>query len=81
MIEWYINAERGLGRLLDYGVIGPRLGALYEWAAHELDQPGLLDLITGGSPVYAWPLTERWVWRPGRPSVAARALRRATTPR
>ncbi len=80
-IEEYIEAERGVGRLLDYGVIGPRLELLYRWAAHELQQPELLDLIRRGSPVYAWPSPDRWVWRPVRPSTAARALRRVTSPR
>ncbi len=76
----YIRMERGLGRLLDYGVIGPRLQLLYEWAARELRQPGLLDLIRNGAPVYAWPYSQRRVWRPARPSTAARLLRRLTVP-
>ncbi len=80
-IETYIESERGLGRLLDYGVIGPRLQLLYGWAARELGQPGLLGLIHAGAPVYAWPYEKRWVWRPARPSPAVRMLRRVTRPR
>ena len=80
-IETYIQSERGLGRLLDYGVIGPRLQLLYEWAARELGQPGLLGMIHDGAPVYAWPSEKRWVWRPPRLSATARMLRRLTRPR
>jgi hypothetical protein len=52
------------GRLLDYGMIGPRLQQLYEWSAHELGAPGLLDCIHDGAPTYAWPLADRAVWHP-----------------
>jgi hypothetical protein len=30
----YLSNELGFGRLLDYGVIVPRLQQLYEWSAH-----------------------------------------------
>jgi hypothetical protein len=36
----YLSNELGFGRLLDYGVIVPRLQQLYEWSAHELGAPG-----------------------------------------
>jgi hypothetical protein len=29
----YLGDELGFGRLLDYGIIGPRLQQLYEWSA------------------------------------------------
>ena len=80
-IDEYIDMERRFGRLLDYGVIGSRLQRLYEWAARELEQPALLDLIRDGSPVYAWPLAQREVWQPVHPSPAVRLLRRVTSPR
>lgn len=80
-IDQYIEGERNLGRLLDYGVIASRLQLLYEWSARELRQPGLLDLIRDGSPVYAWPFAERRVWRPRHASTGVRLLRRATSPR
>jgi hypothetical protein len=60
----YLSDELGFGRLLDYGVIVPRLQQLYEWSAHELGEPGLLDCIRGGSLTYAWPFDERGVWHP-----------------
>jgi hypothetical protein len=75
----YIGAENGLGRLLDFGVISARLQQLYTWSAGELTQPGLLELVHDGAPVYAWPLAERGVWLPERPSVGVRLLRRATS--
>ncbi|MFC6159987.1 hypothetical protein [Kribbella jiaozuonensis] len=63
-VRFYLGEELGLGRLLDYGVIVPRLQQLYEWSAHELAEPGLLDCITDGALTYAWALDDREVWRP-----------------
>src|SRR5438270_2359334 len=34
-LDVYLRGEHSLGRMLDYGVIGPRLQALYEWSASE----------------------------------------------
>lgn len=76
----YVGAENGLGRLLDYGVISARLQQLYAWTAGELVQPGLLELVHDGAPVYAWPLAERRIWLPEHPSAGVRLLRRATSP-
>jgi hypothetical protein len=45
-------------------VAAPRLQQLYEWSAHELSEPGLLDCIRGGSLIYARPFEERSVWHP-----------------
>jgi hypothetical protein len=67
-VEWYIADEQRLGRLLDYGVIVPRLQRLYEWSAEDLGEPRLLGLIRDGSPVYQWPYERREVWRAPRPS-------------
>jgi len=78
--ESYIADEQWLGRLLDYAVIVPRLQRLYEWAAGELGEPGLLDLVGEGNPVYAWPFEERHVWRSSRMPRLAGALERATGP-
>jgi hypothetical protein len=82
-LERYLRDERGVGRVLDYAVIRPRLQDLYEWSAHELAQPRLADLIRDGKPRYAWARTESHVWEktPGMPSVsrwlgAATGLRR-----
>ena len=75
----YIDDERGLGRLLDYSVIVPRLQRLYEWSALELGQPRLTELIEDGSPIYAWPLADRDVWRSSRASAAERLLRSLTS--
>ena len=41
-VDTYLDAELGFGRLMDFGVIVPRLQQLYEWSAHELEAPGLL---------------------------------------
>ena len=77
----YIAAERRLGRMLDYAVIVPRLQRLYEWSAEELLEPRLLGLVRDGSPIYAWPYEQRYVWRSPQMPFAARSLKRLTRPR
>jgi hypothetical protein len=79
-VESYIKAEHDLGRMLDYSVIAQRGQHMYEWAAEELAEPRLLELIRDGSPTYAWPYEERHVWRPPQMPLAGRILARATRP-
>ena len=76
----YVAAERNLGQVLDYGLIGPRLQQLYEWSATELDEPALLDCIRDGSPTYAWSFDDREVWNQARPSRTVRAIARILPP-
>jgi len=64
-VEAYLSDELGFGRLLDYGVIVPRLQALYEWSAQQLGAPGLLECIRDGAMTYAWPYDDRQVWIAG----------------
>jgi hypothetical protein len=80
-LEVYLVNEHGLGRTLDYGVIGPRLQALYEWSAGELALPGLRRLVRDGSPIYAWSYADRHVWKQARESLPVRVLRVATSAR
>lgn len=80
-LEQYLRTEHGLGRILDYAVIGPRLELLYRWSSEELHQPGLLELLRGGLPSYAWPAERSDVWRAPPPSFPARLLGAATSPR
>ncbi len=80
-VQRYIAAEHGLGRMLDYAVIVPRLQLLYEWSAAELGEPRLLELVRDGNPIYAWPFEERHVWRAPQMPPAARALGRVTRAR
>jgi len=77
-IERYVDAEHGLGHLLDVGMILPRARTLYEWSAHELELPELNGLIApqGPIPCYAWDPEDADVWNPA-PSRLARAARRA----
>ncbi|MEJ6548863.1 hypothetical protein PQI66_04830 [Corynebacterium sp. USCH3] len=63
-LETYTAAEHGVGRLLDVGMIIPRLQDLYSWSAAELRQPRLTDLLTDGVPSYAWPATDPGPWSP-----------------
>jgi len=80
MVEAYLADEHRLGRLLDYSVIAPRLQRVYEWSATELREPRLLELVRDGNPIYAWPFEDRHVWRSRDMPLAARILKRATTP-
>lgn len=75
-VHEYIADENPLGRMLDYGIIQPRLQRLYEWSAKELRDPGVLGLVRDGSPVDAWPFEDRHVWEPVRPTRTVRTLRR-----
>src|SRR5687768_3596042 len=80
-VEWYVADEQRLGRLLDYGVIVPRLQRLYEWSADELGEPHVLNLIRDGNPIYAWPYEKRNVWRAPHMPLPGRVLERVTRAR
>ncbi len=74
-LDTYIAAEHTVGRLLDLGVIVPRLGELYRWSADELDIPELVDLFRDGTPSYAWDADDSEPWSP-RPNRWVRVVRR-----
>jgi hypothetical protein len=82
-LEQYLRAEHGVGRILDYAVIRPRLQRLYEWSARTLGAPGLRELIDDGAPVYVWPVSERGLFerplRPARPRALPGAYLRAAS--
>ena len=78
-VDSYLSDELGFGRLLDFGVIVPRLQQLYEWSARELGAPGLRDCLRDGAMTYAWPFEERGVWQP-RTSFVLRTARRLLPP-
>jgi len=80
-VEDHLVNENPLGRTLDYGVIGSRVQALYDWSARELGIDRLRDLVRDGSPTYAWAYADRHVWRRPRESVPQRILRLATAAR
>ncbi|TWP50418.1 hypothetical protein FKR81_19770 [Lentzea tibetensis] len=79
-VERYVAIEHQLGRLLDVGVIQPRLRQVYDWSAAELGLVGVRDLLTDGVPSYAWSADDRLPWFP-RPTVLARLARRAVPAR
>jgi hypothetical protein len=79
-VDVYLVDENSLGRMLDYGVIAPRLQRLYDWSAQELGHPALRELCRDGSPTYAWPLADRQVWNPAHVPLRVRALRLAVSP-
>jgi hypothetical protein len=74
----YVNAENNLGRLLDYGVILPRLERLYDWSAQELVEPALTDLVHDGVPNYLLASEAVPLWRPVPTQPLERLLARAT---
>lgn len=78
-LSTYINAEHGIGHLLDVGMIVPRLAELYDWSATELGHDTLRGLLEGSTPAYAWDPQEADVWHP-EPSRLARAARWAVRP-
>jgi hypothetical protein len=80
-VHEYVNAENNLGRLLDYGVILPRLQSLYEWSAGELEQAALCQLVDGGLPSYAVPFAADVDWTPATSTRLVRALRGITSQR
>jgi hypothetical protein len=57
-------------RVMDYGIIAPRIPLLYRAAAEVLDEPRVVELCTDEFPVYAWPYEQRHVWRTDRSPVA-----------
>jgi hypothetical protein len=74
-VQSYLDAELRFGRLVDYGMIVPRLQQLYEWSAHELAAPGLLDLVRDGAMTYAWSFEDRGVWQPPKSLILQMAQR------
>ncbi len=78
-LDDYIVDEHTVGRLLDVGVIAPRLTELYRWSTDELRIPEVADLICDATPAYAWDPRDRKPWAP-RPTRLVRAVRRALPP-
>lgn len=73
-----LAAERRLFRAVDYGVIGTRLEALYDFAARSLGEPRVKELVRDGLPAYVWPIEEPDPWLGGETKTLARLLARAT---
>jgi hypothetical protein len=80
-VEAHLVRENRLARMMDYGVIGSRVQALYDWSARELGIGRLRELVRDGSPIYGWSYADRHVWRLARESVPVRMVRRATAAR
>lgn len=58
----YRRSEHWFGRLVDMGVIEPRLGRLYRWSATELGIPEVETLLVDGVPAYCWNPADRDDW-------------------
>lgn len=61
-VEELIEREGHLPRTLDYGLITPKIAALYEFAEASLQEPRIAELADDGAPCYAWPAASREVW-------------------
>lgn len=77
----YLAEEQRAGRFMDYAVIAPRLQALYEWSADELELPELLEFIDEGRPRYALPGDHTQTWSGSHLSWPERAAGRLLRPR
>ena len=79
-LHQYVSGEHGFGRLIDVGVIRPRLDALYSWSAKELSIPELGVLLRDGVPAYAFDSSHTEAWNQA-PQLMAGAARRLLPPR
>jgi hypothetical protein len=75
-LDFYIADEHTVGRVLDLGVIAPRLTELYCWSANQLRIPDVTDLVSAATPTYAWDPDDRRPWTPP-PTRLVRVVRRA----
>ena len=64
-LEEMLAAEHRVFRAVDYGVIGSRLEALYDFAARSLGEPRVTELVRDGVPAYVWPAAQRDAWLEG----------------
>ncbi|GHH27639.1 hypothetical protein [Lentzea cavernae] len=78
-VPHYLAQEHGFARLVDFGMIVPRMQRLYEWSAGELAEPGLLGCVRDGALTYAWRYEDRQVWDPPR-SVVLPVIHRLVPP-
>src|SRR5262245_38375429 len=62
-LQWYLDAEQRFGRILDLGLVQPRLELLFSWSAAELAIPELGAMVVDGVPTYAWPAHDVDPWR------------------
>ncbi len=74
-LAWYVDNEHGFGRVLDRGLIQPRLWPLYSWSAAELSIPDLCTLVQDGVPTYAWDAADAEPWGPATGRWASTARR------
>ena len=79
-IEEVLSKENYLGRIFDYGVIAPRIELLYRFAADDLDEPGVAELCTEQSPVYAWPFEYRDAWQSRKSPIGIATVRTVIGP-
>jgi hypothetical protein len=72
-----IDSENHLFRAVDYGIIGPRVDEVYDFAADALDEPRVRALVREGTPSYTWPADQRHHWLDGGTRLLPRVFARA----
>jgi hypothetical protein len=77
-VDDLLAGERRFSRAVDSGVIGPRIDALYAFAAHSLGEPRVEGLVRDGMPAYVWPSDAREPWLDGGGRVVPGLLAWAT---
>jgi hypothetical protein len=77
-LEEVLAAEHRVFHAVDYGVIGARIQALYDFAAQSLEEPRVTELLQDGVPAYVWPHDEREPWLHGGTRALPRLLAWAT---
>lgn len=61
-LQRYLDNEQRFGRVLDRGMIQPRLGLLHAWSADQLSIPELASLVLRRVPSYAWDPKDAAPW-------------------
>jgi hypothetical protein len=72
--------ERMVGQIACWRAGLPRMQALYAFAAADLNEPRLLDLVRDAFPIYAWTYQERHAWTTTRARTARFVLSWLTSP-
>jgi hypothetical protein len=77
-LEELLASEHRLFCAMDYGVIGKRIQALYDFTAQSLEEPRVTELVCDGIPAYVWPAAVRHTWLGGGTRMQPRLLAWAT---
>jgi hypothetical protein len=80
-LDELVAAEGPIPRVVDYGIIAPKLADLYRFAATSLGQPRIERFLDQGMPSYAWAGWRRSHWSIAEPVALLRLITFATRTR